>query len=224
MNRILLVDDDVRNSMLLKRYLEVEGFDVTYAPDGTAGWKMYCSSRPDLILLDWNLPDGEGAGFCRELRAHAPELPVLLLTVRSDTRDILAGFDCGADDYVTKPFDREVLYSRMLALLRRSRGTGGPVLQCAGIVLDENRQAVTCRGRTVGLGQLEYQLLRLLLQNKGRTVTRRQLLETLWDCNGRFVNDNTLTVTMKRLREKLGQPNCLKTIRSFGYRMEEEPW
>ena len=170
---IVFIEDDRAIARAVRDFLADKGCRVSLCPTLAAAREALAGTLPDLVLLDWNLPDGEGAGFCRELRARAPELPVLLLTVRSDTRDILAGFDCGADDYVTKPFDREVLYSRMLALLRRSRGTGGPVLQCAGIVLDENRQAVTCRGRTVGLGQLEYQLLRLLLQNKGRTVTRR---------------------------------------------------
>ena len=123
---------------------------------------------------------------------------------------------------MTKPFELEVLYSRLQALWRRSRPETGPLLRCGPITLDEARQAVSCRGQAVALGALEYQLLLLLLRNQGRTLTRRQLLDELWDRNGRFVNDNTLTVTMKRLREKLGQPGCLKTVRSFGYRMEED--
>ena len=144
-----------------------------------------------------------------------------MLSARTQEMDKVTGLMTGADDYVTKPFDREVLYSRLLALWRRSRPDAGDLLQCGGIRLDQARQAVTCRGEPVALAPLEYHLLRLLLQNKGRTVTRQLLLEALWDQNGHFVNDNTLTVTMKRLREKLGRPACLKTVRSFGYRLEE---
>lgn len=221
---ILYIEDDQAIAEAVQGFLGGKGFQVTLCPTLAVARQALGEGLPDLVLLDWNLPDGAGADLCRELRARAPELPILLLTVRGDTDDVLAGFACGADDYVTKPFDREILCSRILALLRRSRHAAGPVLQCAGIVLDESRQTVTCRGQAVQLGQLEYQLLRLLLHNKGCTMTRQQLLERLWDCNGRFVNDNTLTVTMKRLREKLGQPGCLKTVRSFGYRLEEGPW
>lgn len=220
---IVYIEDDRAIAEAVRDFLAAKGCRVTVCPTLAAARQTLADALPDLVLLDWNLPDGEGAAFCRELRARAPELPILLLTVRGDTPDVLEGFACGADDYVTKPFDREILYSRILALARRSSRSAGPVLQCAGIVLDESRQTVTCRGQEVNLGYLEYQLLHLLLQNKGRTVTRQRLLEQLWDQNGRFVNDNTLTVTMKRLREKLGQPDCLKTVRSFGYRMEEGP-
>ena len=219
---ILYLEDDAAIAAAVRDFLAEKGWRTLWCPTLAEARRALTERLPDLVLLDWNLPDGEGTAFCRALRSRSPQLPILMLTVRSDTKDILDGFACGADDYVVKPFDREVLFSRMQALLRRSGQQGGPVLQCGGIALDESRQAVTCRGRPVSLGFLEYQLLRLLLKNKGRTVTRQQLLAELWDHNGRFVNDNTLTVTMKRLREKLGQPRCLKTVRSFGYRMEED--
>lgn len=219
---ILYLEDDAAIAAAVRDFLAEKGWRTVWCPTLAEARRALTERLPDLVLLDWNLPDGEGTAFCRALRGRSPQLPILMLTVRSDTKDILDGFACGADDYVAKPFDREVLFSRMQALLRRSGQQGGPVLQCGGIALDESRQAVTCRGRPVSLGFLEYQLLRLLLKNKGRTVTRQQLLAELWDHNGRFVNDNTLTVTMKRLREKLSQPRCLKTVRSFGYRMEED--
>lgn len=218
---ILLLEDDAAIAAALEAFLTEKGCRVTRCTALSEARDLVEAALPDVAVLDWNLPDGEGAALCRELRQRWPRLPLLLLTVRSDTRDILTGFACGADDYVTKPFDREVLYSRLLALWRRSRPDAGDLLQCGGIRLDQSRQAVTCQGEPVALAPLEYHLLRLLLQNKGRTVTRQQLLEALWDQNGHFVNDNTLTVTMKRLREKLGRPACLKTVRSFGYRLEE---
>ena len=211
--KILLLEDDPAIAGALGTFLTEKGCTVT-------GCASLAGARQ---LLEDGLPDGDGAAFCRELRQRYPRLAILLLTVRGDTRDVLTGFACGADDYVTKPFDREVLYSRLLALWRRSGGSGADdALTCGGIRLDEARQAVTCGGVPVALAPLEYQLLRVLLQNKGRTVTRQQLLESLWDHNGHFVNDNTLTVTMKRLREKLGRPACIKTVRSFGYRLEED--
>lgn len=219
--KILLLEDDGAIAGALAGFLAEKGCCVTRCATLCEARDRLSTALPDVAVLDWNLPDGEGAAFCRELRQRWPRLPILLLTVRSDTRDILAGFDCGADDYVTKPFDREVLYSRLAALWRRSRPGAEEVMQCGGIRLDPARQAVTCGGAPVALAPLEYQLLYRLMQNRGRTVTRQQLLDALWDHNGRFVNDNTLTVTMKRLREKLGRPAALKTVRSFGYRLEE---
>lgn len=221
--KILLLEDDPAIAGALGTFLTEKGCTVTGCASLAGARQLLEDGLPDAAVLDWNLPDGDGAAFCRELRQRYPRLAILLLTVRGDTRDVLTGFACGADDYVTKPFDREVLYSRLLALWRRSGVSGADdALTCGGIRLDEARQAVTCGGVPVALAPLEYQLLRVLLQNKGRTVTRQQLLESLWDHNGHFVNDNTLTVTMKRLREKLGRPACIKTVRSFGYRLEED--
>ena len=219
--KILLVEDDTTIAGALTIFLTEKGCRVTVCPTLSGARELLAAALPDVAVLDWNLPDGQGADLCRELRQRWPRLPLLLLTVRDDTRDILAGFACGADDYVTKPFDREVLYARLLALGRRSRPDEEAGLVCGGIRLDPARQTVTCQGEPAALAPLEYQLLYLLMQNKGRTVTRQQLLDALWDKNGHFVNDNTLTVTMKRLREKLGRPACLKTVRSFGYRLEE---
>lgn len=218
---ILLLEDDTAIAAALETFLTEKGCRVTCCDSLSQARSLLETALPDVAVLDWNLPDGEGTDLCRELRQRWPRLPLLLLTVRSDTPDILAGFDRGADDYVTKPFDREVLYARLLALWRRNRSDAGEMLCCGDIRLDPARQDVTRQGEPVALAPLEYQLLYLLLQNKGRTMTRKQLLNALWDCNGHFVNDNTLTVTMKRLREKLGRPACLKTVRSFGYRLEE---
>ena len=208
--KILWVEDDAVIAGAVADFLAGKGCAVTHCPTLAAAQQAIQAASPELVLLDWNLPDGAGADFCRALR--------------SDTADVLAGFACGADDYVTKPFELEILYSRIEALWRRCghRDNAGSLLQCGGIALDEARQLVTLQGQEVRLGYLEYRLLALLMQNKGRTLTRQQLLSALWDQNDRFVNDNTLTVTMKRLREKLGQPACLKTIRSFGYRLEED--
>lgn len=219
---ILLLEDDTAIAAALETFLTEKGCRVTCCASLSRARSLH-ETAPARTWPYWTgiCPTGKAQTLCQELRQRWPRLPLLLLTVRSDTPDILAGFDRGADDYVTKPFDREVLYARLLALWRRNRSDTGETLCCGDIRLDPSRQAVTRQGEPVALAPLEYQLLYLLLQNKGRTMTRQQLLNALWDRNGHFVNDNTLTVTMKRLREKLGRPACLKTVRSFGYRLEE---
>ena len=174
-----------------------------------------------VVLLDWNMPDGRGDSLCRQLRSRFPDLPIIFLTVRGDSSDIVAGFQNGADDYVVKPFALEVLHSRILAVLRRSGSVTERYLSCDEIRIDQNRHTVFCRSEEVALSAAEYRLLLYLMQNKGRTVTREKILEQIWDANGSYVNDNTLTVTMKRLRDKLSWPGCLKTVRSVGYRMED---
>ena len=143
------------------------------------------------------------------------------MTVRGDSQDIVTGLQNGADDYVVKPFELTVLYSRMLALLRRTNRAKETRLFCDDVTLDKEKLTVYCQQEEITLSQPEYHLLLLLMENKGKTITRKQLLEEIWDNSGNYVNDNTLTVTMKRLREKLHNPPCLKTIRSFGYRMED---
>lgn len=218
---IYYIEDDSHIAGAVKEYLGKKGFRVTICGTLAEAEKALSVYVPALVLLDWNMPDGRGDSLCRWIRSRWKELPVIFLTVRGDCGDVVSGFQNGADDYVVKPFELEVLYSRILALLRRAGNTAELYLSCGGIVMDQNRRTVSCQGKELALSAAEYQLLLCLMQNKGRTVTREKILEQVWDVNGNYVNDNTLTVTMKRLRDKLCQPECLKTVRSVGYRMED---
>ena len=218
MIEVYYAEDDEIIAKSVKEYLEQKNCKVTIFGAITDIKKALISHLPAVILLDWNMPDGHGNELCRWIRDRWDDLPVIYLTVRGDSGDIVSGFQNGADDYVVKPFDLAVLHSRILALLRRAKAMK---LFCDDLMLDKEKAAVYYQQQEVIVSQLEYQLLQLLLENKGKTVTRRQLLEQIWDNSGNYVNDNTLTVSMKRLREKLHHPLCLKTIRSFGYRMED---
>ena len=215
------IEDDRNIALAVKEYLEAKNFHVTICGTFAEAKRHITESVPACVLLDWNMSDGRGDGLCQWIRSHWKDLPIIFLTVRSDSSDIVAGFQSGADDYVVKPFALEVLYARILAVLRRTGNVTEQYLSCGGIVIDQNRHAVFCRSEEISLSMAEYQLLLYLMQNKGKTVTRARILEQVWDVNGSYVNDNTLTVTMKRLRDKLSQPACLKTIRSVGYRMED---
>lgn len=218
---IYYVEDDENIAQSVKKFLEQHGYKVSIFPTIAAAKCALETMCPTLVLVDWNMPDGNGAMLCQWIRSNWKELPVIFLTVRGDSRDIVSGFGNGADDYVVKPFELNVLLSRICALLRRTGDVSGQYVSCGSISLDQNRRTVLCDSQEINLSPLEYQLLLYLLQNKGKTVTREKLLESLWDIHGNYVNDNTLTVTMKRLREKLHQPSCLKTVRSIGYRMED---
>lgn len=221
MAEVYYVEDDKDIAQSVRNYLVERGCSVFLFSRLADARNALQEHIPEIILIDWNMPDGQGDELCRFIRSQWRELPVLFLTVRDDTRDIVKGFKNGADDYVVKPFELEVLYSRICALLRRAGNASKQYLSCGKITIDQGRMMVFADGEEVNLSQTEYQLILLLLMNKGKTVTRERLLEQIWDNNGNYVNDNTLTVAMKRLREKLHQPSCLKTIRSFGYRMED---
>lgn len=229
MVKLYYIEDDSNIAGIVKEYLEQKNIQVTiYATLAQAGQALK-EHVPSLVLLDWNMPDGHGDGLCQWIRRNWKELPIIFLTVRGDSADIVSGFQNGADDYVVKPFELEVLHSRILALLRRTGHAAEQYLSCDGIGMDLNRHTVSLHSketkeipsREIPLSEAEYQLLLYLMQNKGKTVTREKILEQVWDVNGNFVNDNTLTVTMKRLRDKLCQPQCIKTVRSVGYRMED---
>lgn len=222
MIEVYYIEDDEDIAMTVKEYLEQQGYSVSVFGTLKSGKTAFKYRVPSIALIDWNMPDGNGDAFCRWARSKWKELPIIFLTVRSDTCDIVSGFENGADDYVVKPFELEVLYYRMSALLRRTGNVSDQYLSCGSISIDKIRMMVFCGEEEIAVSQTEYQLLILLMVNKGKTVTRKRLLEQIWDNNGNYVNDNTLTVTMKRLREKLHQPSCLKTIRSFGYRMEND--
>lgn len=218
---IYCIEDDENIAQSVKTYMEQRDAKVTVLGTIAEARRALRNHTPAIVLLDWNMPDGQGDELCQWIRARWSRLPLIFLTVRGESHDVVSGFQNGADDYVVKPFDLDILYSRILVLLRRAGQEEKTRLFCDHLLLDKEKMAVFCDKEEIVLSQPEYQLLLLLMENKGKTVTRKQLLEQIWDSNGNYVNDNTLTVTMKRLREKLQNPSCLKTIRSFGYRMED---
>lgn len=218
---IYYIEDDASIAQAVKEYFEQLNYKVSIFSMIEDVKKTLLSYVPTIVLIDWNMPDGQGDDLCRWIRSKWEDLPIIFLTARSDNHYIISGFQNGADDYVVKPFSLEILHSRVLAILRRSIKKEEHKLCCEEITLDKERLAVFYHQEEVTLSSSEYQLLLMLIENKGKTVTRKQLLEQIWDNTGNYVNDNTLTVTMKRLREKLHNPTCLKTIRSFGYRMED---
>lgn len=221
MKQILIIEDDDTILFGLQAALRKNEFEPICASSLEEGRKKFSDSIA-LILLDWNLPDGTGDDFCHYVKATR-DVPVIFLTVRDEEKDIVLGLDMGADDYIIKPFQLSVLLSRIHAVLRRAKEVGQSVLTCGEITVDKTKTTAFCAGLPLSLTAGEYRLLTVLLENKNQTLTRTQLLDKLWDVDGNFVNDNTLTVTMKRLREKLNSPACIKTIRGIGYRMEDLP-
>ncbi len=216
---ILVVEDDESIAFGLTEGLTRAGHQVQAA--GTlAQARAMAGPKIQLALLDWNLPDGTGFALASELKARRLDVPIIFLTVRDDEQDVVRALDAGADDYITKPFKLAVLLARIDAVLRRC-GPGNARLACGELALDREAARVFQRGEEVELSAGEYRLLLMLMENKNRTLSRQTLLARLWDDEGDFVNDNTLTVTMKRLRQKLGEPESIRTVRGIGYRLEE---
>lgn len=219
MVKILLVEDDDTISFGIRVSLEKKGYEIT-ACTCLADAKKLFSDAFALVLLDLNLPDGTGYELCTWVKARC-DTPIIFLTVRDEVSDITRGLDMGADDYVTKPFHIAVLESRIAAVLRRVPEEPDGSAACGNIRLNKEKMQVLLEGREITLTALEYRMLLILMENKGRTLPRSLILEKLWDSEGNFVNDNTLTVTVKRLREKLDHTRCITTVRGIGYRMEE---
>lgn len=223
MKQILLVEDDHTIVYGLSEFLRKAGFEIT-AADTLEKALAVDEKAFSLALLDLGLPDGEGWAFLEKNRKE-DGLPVIILTAREDEKDIIKGLDMGADDYVTKPFKAGVLLSRIRAVLRRQGNweESKETLRCGNILLDINKTLVWAGERQISLTAGEYRLLLYLMENKNRTLTRNALLQYLWDNCGDYVNDNTLTVTIKRLREKLGEESrqVIKTVRGIGYRVED---
>ena len=222
MNRILLVEDDPVIVRLLTEYLTGEGFSVTAVPGERAAGEALASFSPSLLLVDVSLSDGNGFGVCR--RAKEKGLPVIFLTASGDENSVVAGLDMGADDYVAKPFRPRELTSRIRSVLRRSAPESDGVLTAGNLRIDTEKGEVCKNGTELPLSALEYRLLSLFAGNRGRLLTREQILNDIWDVAGDFVNDNTLTVYIKRLREKIEEdpaaPQLIRTVRGLGYRMD----
>ncbi len=219
MLRVLLVEDNAAIARSLGFTLKAQGYAVTVCGDCRSALDAACSAPFDLMLLDVMLPDGSGFDVMREIRENVPELPVIFLTAKDGEDDAVRGLDLGADDYIVKPFRPRELMSRMQTVLRRA-GKGEKTLVSGDLTLDAVAMTVTKNGEPVDLSALEYRILLLLLQNRGRTVERDTLFRRIWDIGGSYVNDNTLSVYIKRLREKCGA-DLIKTVKGVGYRIEK---
>ena len=219
--RILLVEDDQTIVQTLSEFLESEGFSIV-STDAEEKATAAMSIAPfDLCLLDVSLANGNGFGVCKNAKERV--VPVIFLTASSDENSVVKGLDMGADDYITKPFRPRELVSRIRSVLRRS-GAESVLLLGNGVTVDPDRGVVTKDGGEIKLSALEFRLLMAFLNHRGKLMTREKLLEDIWDIAGDFVNDNTLTVYIKRLRVKLGDdpqdPQIIKTVRGIGYRMD----
>ncbi len=222
MPSILFVEDDATIAMGVAYSLRQDGFDVCLAYRLEEARELLKRQTVDLVLLDLGLPDGSGYTLCQEIRA-AGDTPIIILSARDEEASIVLGLDLGADDYLTKPFRLRELMSRIKAVLRRRGPVEAPggTLSCGDVTVFPQQAKVTKGGREVILTALEYRLLLTLLLNQGRVLSRGQILGSIWDVDEDFVNDNTLTVYIKRLREKLEDdpqnPMLIKTVRGLGY-------
>ena len=210
--KILLVEDDTALRGALEELIAREGYEVIKASNvRTAQDAM--NSDIDLVMLDVGLPDGDGVSLCRLWRSEGVETPILFLTAKDDELDVVRGLDAGGNDYVTKPFRMQELLSRIRALLRRSQKE--TTINRSGITLDIAKLQASKDGEVLLLTVTEYKILAKLISERS-IITRAALLDALWDVDSRFVDDNTLSVHISRLREKVGS-NHIKTIRGVGY-------
>ena len=220
--KILLIEDDPAIVENLSAFLKEEGFEVTSTDGQSRALSQIEAKRPDLILLDVTLAQGNGYSTCTAIKARY-DIPVIFLTALGDEFSVVTGLDMGADDYISKPFRPRELVSRMRSVLRRA-GKSGRAVHVGELKVDMEKGVVTRAGEELFLSALEYRLFLVFLNNRGKILSRGQLLEEIWDVAGEYVNDNTLTVYIKRLRDKIERdpqsPEIIKTVRGLGYRME----
>ncbi|WP_018751020.1 response regulator transcription factor [Paenibacillus sanguinis] len=221
MPSIFLVEDDMAIAKNLTLLLRSEEFTVIHAPTRREAFAALDGNKFDLALIDISLPDGNGFTICTEIKAKG-DVPVIFLTASGDESSVVTGLNMGADDYITKPFRPRELLARIRTALRKS-GHFGSVLQIGELQVDTGSGVVRKNGSEVFLSALEYRLLLVFMNNPKSIITRDRLLDELWDAAGEFVNDNTLTVYIKRLRGKIendpASPQIILTVRGTGYRL-----
>lgn len=224
MKHIFLVEDDKVIAKNLTLLLNSEGFTVTHAPTRGDAIYMLAQNKFDLALIDISLPDGNGFTVCTEIK-EMMNIPVIFLTASGDESSVVTGLNMGADDYITKPFRPRELIARIKNALRKSESFGTN-FEIRGLYVDTASGIVEKNGNEVFLSALEYRLLLVFISNPKIIITRAKLLDELWDAAGEFVNDNTLTVYIKRLREKIendpADPQIILTVRGTGYRLSGE--
>lgn len=222
MINVLLVEDDKSIVSNLTEFLNSEGFNVKSAGGQKTALELAAEEIFDIVLLDVSLADGNGFAVCRTIKADYGT-PVIFLTAMGDEYSTVTGFDLGADDYISKPFRPRELISRIRNVLRLT-GSTGSVIQLGDVFVDTVKGKAEKNGKDLFLSALEYRLLLIFINNRGVVLSRNQLLQSLWDFAGEFVNDNTLTVYIKRLRNKIEDdprnPMIIKTVRGLGYRVE----
>ena len=225
---ILVVEDETALAEVLRYNLESEGFQVAVARDGRTAMEQIQDAPPDLVILDWMLPEMSGLDLCRTMRRR-PELrdvPVIMLTAKGEEYDRVRGLDAGADDYVVKPFSPKELIARVRAVLRRTKaGAGGEPLRVGPLEMDLDAHRVRRDGLEVALAPTEFRLLRVLMERPGRVYSREQLLDLVWGRDSE-VELRTVDVHVRRLRVSLNAndaPDLIRTVRSEGYSLESQP-
>ena len=222
MTRILLVEDDKSIVVNLTEFLNNEGYAVKNVSSQDAAIELLANEGADLILLDVSLTQGNGFAVCRAVKAQY-DIPVIFLTASGDEFSTVTGFDLGADDYISKPFRPRELVSRIKNVLRLT-GNSAKTVKLGDVTVDTEKGIATKNNKDLFLSALEYRLLLVFINNRGTVLTRERLLDAIWDVAGDFVNDNTLTVYIKRLREKIendpAAPEIIKTVRGIGYKVE----
>ena len=221
MDKLLLVEDDATLIRMVRDFLTSDGFQVCAVTGQTSAQAAMDREKPDLALVDISLAEGNGFGVFADAKSRG--IPVIFLTASSDEFSVVTGLDMGADDYISKPFRPRELVSRIRNVLRRTKKRTS-IISLGDLTIDTDRGSVHRDGQEIYLSALEYKLLLVFLQHRGQTLTRDRLLEEIWDCTGDFVSDNTLTVYIKRLREKIEpepqNPRYIRTVRGLGYRLE----
>ena len=221
MSKLLLVEDDQSIVSSLSDYLGNEGFKIENGPGQKEAIEKLDSDQYDIALVDIQLSNGNGFSVCSAIKERGT-MPVIFLTASDDEYSVVAGLDMGADDYISKPFRPRELLSRINSVLRRTKNTQN-IISYLDLVVDTNQATVSKNGKEILLSAMEYKLLLVFLRNKGIVLSRRRLLELLWDTTGEFINDNTLTVYMKRLRDKIEtnpqEPEIIITVRGLGYKV-----
>lgn len=222
MYQILLVEDDITIINMLSDFLKKEGFETRSANGMSQAMEILETEEFDLVLLDISLKDGNGYAVCNAVKKKK-DVPVIFVSASTDEFSVVTGLDMGADDYISKPFRPRELVSRIRSVLRRY-GKAQPAAGLGDITVDVGKGIVKKAGREIVLSALEYRLLLIFITNKGILLTRNRLLTEIWDIAGDYVNDNTLTVYIKRLREKIEdnpqEPKLIKTVRGMGYMAE----
>lgn len=224
MARILIVEDDKILNKGVAFALKKEGYEVVSAYSKNEGKQIILKDKIDFLLLDINLPDGNGLDLCREVRDRA-NIPIVFFTANDTEEDMVKGFETGCDDYIAKPFSVELLRHKINAILKRNKMVNKNLFEYNGLRIDFDRMSVDILGNEVSLTATEYKLLELLAINKGKVVTKEILLEKLWDNNGNFVDENTLSVNIRRLRKKIEEdpknPKYIITVFGIGYTFGE---